>query len=68
MSMSIKINEDNYNWLMKVAGKLQAERKKRATIDDALEAAGMLKMSDKEVEKMKKGWERGWKNWKIRSV
>ena len=66
----IKISEPNYEWLCKIAGKMQTEQKKIVSIDEALtqlrrskpmsELAGSWKMSDKEAGELLAGIKKGW--------
>jgi predicted CopG family antitoxin len=78
MSMSIKINEENYKKLCTLSGELRAKLHKPVSINDTInflynkrklsELAGKWKMNDKEVEKFKDDLKRGWNKWKIKSV
>jgi len=78
MTKAIKISEENYEWLHKLAGSLQAEKGLRVSIDDAitnlkkgkksiLDLAGSWKMSDKEANELKRSLRKGWASWKIKS-
>ncbi len=80
----IKISEENYNWLLNVAGEMQKSEGRSISIDDALSSiktdgkkgsgesllrfAGSWKISDKETREFKKHLHEGWKRWKIQSV
>ena len=79
MTKAIKISEENYVWLSKVAGNLQMEKGKHVSIDEAishlkgkrgsiLDLAGTWDMSDKEAQDLKRTLREGWKSWKIRSA
>lgn len=74
---TIKISEENYTWLVSMAGKLQKETGHSVSIDSALKTlkerptsqnimnlAGSWKMTDKEVKEMKNSLRKGWKKWK----
>ena len=72
---TVKLSEENYKWLCEVAGNMQAEEQRMASIDDALnkikkrlsgkfsDIIGSWKMSDKEVEAFKRDLRAGWKKW-----
>ncbi|MEK6947919.1 MAG: hypothetical protein AABX19_01625 [Nanoarchaeota archaeon] len=80
----IKISEENYGWLLQVAGDLQKIKGKNITLDNALtyirkykkdgsaefllKFAGKWKMNDGEADNLKKELSEGWKKWKIKSV
>lgn len=78
MAKAIKISEENYEWLSKVAGQLQVEKGIHVSVDEALshlkkkrsilDLAGAWKMSDKEARELKRTIRKGWKSWKIKSV
>ena len=79
MSVSIKISEENYMWLHKVAGELQAEKGGRVSVDKALshvrqKRQNMLKFagawgnSAAEAKRVKHDIRKGWKSWKMPSV
>jgi len=60
---TIKISEENYRWLVSVAGELQAARAEPVSIDKTLSTirakdlksfAGAWKISEKEAEELKK--------------
>ncbi|WP_456473819.1 hypothetical protein [Candidatus Pyrohabitans sp.] len=70
---SIKLSEETYTRLVEIAGKLQAELKRRVSIEDAIrylmekkigDLAGSWEVSDEEVREIKKSLKRGWKTWK----
>lgn len=78
MTKAIKISKENYEWLSKLAGNLQAEKGQHVSIDEALthlkkskrsimDLAGSWEMSDKEAEELKRSLRKGWSSWKIRS-
>ncbi len=71
---TIKISEENYEWLVKFSGEMQSELGRSISIDKAIKMlqknrlstlAGSWKMDVSEVEKMKRGLNKGWKKWKI---
>ncbi|MBI5389091.1 hypothetical protein HZB01_01795 [Candidatus Woesearchaeota archaeon] len=76
MGISVKISEDNYRMLCSLSGRLQEKQGKTVTINDAIshlskkgklsDLAGSWKMTDKEVEEMFSGLQKGWKNWSIK--
>ncbi|PIN79608.1 hypothetical protein COV16_03320 [Candidatus Woesearchaeota archaeon CG10_big_fil_rev_8_21_14_0_10_34_8] len=63
MVKTIKISDENYSWISKIAGKLQQEHGEPVSIDRALsyvhkskeltELAGAWHMPDKEAKKVK---------------
>jgi predicted CopG family antitoxin len=81
---TIKISEENYRWLLKIASDLQKEHGKVVTFDSAINSlkkgnikknknimdfAGIWEdMTDKEAEKIKKDLKNGWGKWKIPSL
>ncbi len=75
---SMKISEDNYRWLVSVAGDLQSKSGAPVSLDEAIfslrkgrsisELAGSWDMSDEEAEKIKRDLKKGWKSWQIESV
>ncbi|MDP7141401.1 MAG: hypothetical protein QGH19_01760 [Candidatus Woesearchaeota archaeon] len=75
---SIKISDENYRTLTKLAGSLQTEIGAPVSIDFAItyiqkkdrlsDLAGSLKMSDKEVEAFTEELKKGWKRWNIKSA
>ena len=78
MTKAIKISDENYRWLSKIAGSLQAEIGAKVSIDGAIthlkkgkksimDLAGSWNMSDKEAEELKKSLRKGWASWKIKS-
>ena len=81
-SKVIKINEENYRWLARLAAELQKEKERPVSLDEALttfkmkktsksklsDLAGSWKMSDKEADEIKKAIKKGWSSWKIPSV
>ncbi len=74
---TIKISEENYEWLCELAGDLQKTEKRTISIDKALsklykklrgdisDMAGAWKMDDKEAEEFKSSLKQNWKKWKI---
>ena len=81
-SKTIKVSEENYVWLLKIAAELQIKNKKPVSFDETLhilrtgkmekgklsELAGSWKISDIEAEKLKKNLRKGWGKWQIPSV
>lgn len=75
ITKTVKLSEDNYNWLCEVAGTAQAEEKRMVSIDDALskvrksftgklsDLGGSWKMSDKAAEELMRELRRDWKRW-----
>ena len=70
---SIRISHDIYEKLVEIAGKLQMENKKPASIEDAIkyllrnkisDLAGSWEIEDNEITEIKESLEKGWKNWK----
>lgn len=77
MTKAIKISEENYKWLVKIVGSLEAEKGERVTIDEAinhlkqknrsiLDLAGTWAMSEKETKEMFKDLKKGWGKWSSR--
>ena len=74
MLKSVKVREENYEWLARVAGELQGKRGARVSIDEALswlkkkgsimEFAGSWKMTDRESELLLKRIRGEWRAWK----
>lgn len=71
---SIRISQDIYEKLVEIAGKLQMDNKKPASIEDAIkyllkrkigDLAGSWEIEDDEVKEIKESLEKGWKNWKL---
>lgn len=75
---AVKISEENYHWLSRLAGELQQQKGAPVSLDEALhslqqgkkvsELAGGWEMSENEVKKIEKVLSRGWKRWQIESV
>lgn len=77
---TIKISEENYRWLLHLAGELQKIYGKPVSFDNTLtelkkmkrkkisNLAGSWKMSDAESEEFMSDIKRGWKKWKIASA
>lgn len=78
MSVAIKISENNYRELCMLSGKLQEERQKIISLNEALnfllkkrsirDLAGTWKGTDKEVDKTRRDLKKGWATWQIKSV
>ena len=78
MLKSVKIREESYEWLVKLAGELQQQRGIPVSIDDALrwlqkkgniaDLAGSWKMSDAEYSEFMKKLRAGWRKWKPASA
>ncbi len=74
MSKTIKIRDENYSLLAKLAGRLQTVSGRPVSIDDALSQllgkedimnlAGSWDLSDKEAETLKKEIEELWSEWR----
>lgn len=81
ISKTIKISEENYIWLLQLAGELQRKHQKQITFDNTIsvlkngkmekeklsDLAGSWNISDKEAEVLKKRLRKTWK-WKMPSV
>ena len=83
-SKTIKISQENYRWLLRIASDMQNEHGKLVTFDNAIESlkkcnmkekkdimdfAGIWEdMTDEEAEKLKKDLRKGWGKWKIPSL
>lgn len=77
---TIKISEENYRWLARLAAKLQQEQGNPVSFNEAinelkskkkrslLDLAGSWKMSDEEAERFEKESRALWKTWKLQSV
>jgi len=78
---TIKVSEENYIKLLKIAARLQNDSGERASFDDALstltqkekkkdimDLAGLWEMSDEEYEEFMKGIKGSWRKWEIPSV
>ena len=78
MLKSIKISKENYEKLCNSSGRLTETLNRPVSINEAIsflykkrklsDIAGSWKMKEKEAEKIKEYIERGWRNWKIKSV
>lgn len=76
MVKTIKISDENYVWLTRVAGKLQQERGYPVSIDIALtslrkgksitELAGSWKGTEKQIAQTTKEIKDRWKLWRLR--
>jgi predicted CopG family antitoxin len=78
---TIRIDEDTYKKLFKVADQLQAEMKHSVSVDEAIkillddfrqknkisDLAGTWDISEEEVETIKRSIKDGWRRWKINS-
>jgi len=69
---SVKLSEDTYKQLVDLAGKLQSERKKPVSIEDAIKhllkrrishLAGSWEMDDDEIDEFNKSLDKMWSNW-----
>lgn len=82
-SKTIKINKENYLWLLRLASELQKEHDRPVSFDFALNTlrnekmkkkklsdfAGVWKdMTDEEAKEFMKNAKRGWEKWKIPSL
>ena len=79
MTKAIKISEENYRWLSRLAGNLQSEKGQHVSIDEAIshlkerktrlsDLAGTWALNDKQTEEMMSSLRKGWKSWKIKSA
>jgi predicted CopG family antitoxin len=82
MTKTIKISEEKYRKLLKIASDLQKEREEKVSFDDALEilmetkknkdimglAGAWKKMSDEEWDGIRKSLDKRWVKWKTRSA
>lgn len=82
VSRTIKISEENYRRLLRIAADLQKQSEEKVSFDDALNimepkkdgrklsdlAGGWSDMSDKELAEIKDEIKKGRKKWKIQSV
>ncbi|MHA1682329.1 MAG: hypothetical protein ACTSUE_15435 [Promethearchaeota archaeon] len=69
---SIRISEDTYKRLLKLAGKLQVREKKSISIEDAIthllsrrigDLAGSWDMDQEEADEIMESINTAWKNW-----
>ena len=80
-SKTIKVNEENYKWLLRKAADLQKKSGRPVSFDDALneiriarpktiisDLAGSWRMSDSEWKEIKEKTKKGWSKWKISYV
>jgi predicted CopG family antitoxin len=75
---TIKISEENYDWICRLSGELRSSYGRPVSIDETLayvhkkrklsDLAGKWKMSDKEEKEFFAGLNKGWKRWKIKSA
>ena len=79
MTKAIKISDENYKWLRKLAGNLQADSGTHVSIDEAIghlkeqkskisDLAGLWALNEKETKEMFNDLRKGWKSWKIKSA
>lgn len=78
MTISVKISEENYKMLNALSGRLRTKFHRPVSINEAIshlnnnkklsDLAGAWKMSDKEVDELKKSLKKGWNKWKTKSV
>ena len=78
MPVSIKISEENYKNLSALSGGLRSRLHRPISINETIsflykrkkisDLAGTWKISDKEVNNFMGKLNKGWKEWKIRSV
>ena len=79
MTKAIKISEENYKWLNKLAGSLQAERGTKVSVDGAInhlkkknssimDLAGSWALSEEETKEMMRSLKKGWKGWNTKSA
>ncbi|MFA6889184.1 MAG: hypothetical protein WC254_06840 [Candidatus Woesearchaeota archaeon] len=76
MVKTIKISDENYVWLTKLAGKLQHEHAMPMSIDNALtyahksreisELAGSWHLTEKQAKKTDNDIKENWKAWGLR--
>ena len=77
MTKAIKIGDETYERLNKLAGNLQAEKGTKVSIDEAIlhlmgsrkklsDFAGQWALSEKETKEMMKDLKKGWKRWTAR--
>lgn len=77
MKKAIKISEENYKWLSKLAGNLQSEKGEPISIDEAIghlrqqksklsDLAGKWALNEKETKEMMASLRKGWKKWTTR--
>lgn len=78
----IKVSEEHYRWLARIAADLQKKRGEPVSLNEALReiklrntgmnallhVAGKWKRSDSEVEKIESENKKLWKTWKLQSV
>lgn len=80
---TIKVSEENYLWLLRIAAELQKRSERPVSFDETIYSlrsgikvkrnklsnlAGSWKMSDKEADILKKNLKKGWGKWAISSV
>ena len=80
---TIKISEENYLWLLRLAAEMQMKENKRISFDNVIENfrggriekkkimdfAGIWEdMTNEEAEKLKKYLKKGWGKWKAPSL
>ncbi len=77
---TIKIGEENYRWLIKLAAEIQKQQEKPISFNEAItelkkhkmsklsDLAGAWKISENESKKIELTLKKGWKKWKIKSA
>ena len=79
MTKAIKISDENYKWLSKIAGSLQAEIGAKVSIDGAIahlkkgkksimDLAGSWALNEKETKDMMQSLRKGWTGWSTKSA
>ena len=78
MLKSIKIDSENYEKLCGLSGRLTEKLNRHVSINETIrilykkqklsDMAGKWKVTEEETKEIKKSLEKGWSNWKIRSV
>jgi len=77
MARTIRVDEETYKRLMEQAGRLQAFLRRSVSLDETIrymteglraqnrisDLAGSWKVSDEEVEDIRKGLAEGWEKW-----
>ena len=79
MSKTIRVDEETYRKLMEYTGRLQAEYKRQVSLDETIrylaedkrhanrisDLAGSWRVTDEEVEDIRKSLAEGWRNWRL---
>lgn len=78
MVKTIKVSDENYIWLTKLAGRLQTEHGSPMSIDNALayvhksqhvtELAGSWHLAEKQSKKTADSIKESWKTWGLRYI